>query len=70
MILICKWISFSIQLYLQVMSGNTSILESRGLNFDSYFYWISVAALFGFILLFNVVFTFALAFLKRKFIFC
>ncbi|XP_021291929.1 pleiotropic drug resistance protein 3-like [Herrania umbratica] len=50
------------------MSGNTSIgqqtLESRGLSFGSYFYWISVAALFGFILLFNVVFTFALTFLK------
>ncbi|KAK6265196.1 hypothetical protein QUC31_016033 [Theobroma cacao] len=52
----------------KVMSGNTSIgqqtLESRGLSFGSYFYWISVAALFGFILLFNVVFTFALTFLK------
>ncbi|XVF66041.1 hypothetical protein PTKIN_Ptkin10aG0002200 [Pterospermum kingtungense] len=52
----------------KVMSGNTSLgqqtLESRGLSFDSYFYWISIAALFGFILLFNVVFTFALTFLK------
>ncbi|XVE82355.1 hypothetical protein DITRI_Ditri15bG0142000 [Diplodiscus trichospermus] len=52
----------------KVMSGNTSIgqqtLESRGLSFANYFYWISVAALFGFILLFNVVFTFALTFLK------
>ncbi|XVF38963.1 hypothetical protein REPUB_Repub20aG0148300 [Reevesia pubescens] len=52
----------------KVMSGNTSIgqqtLESRGLSFDSYFYWISIAALFGFILLFNVVFTLALTFSK------
>ncbi|KAH1114108.1 hypothetical protein J1N35_007486 [Gossypium stocksii] len=52
----------------KVMSGNTSIgqqtLESRGLSFDGYFYWISVAALFGFILLFNAVFTFALTFLN------
>ncbi|KAK9025002.1 hypothetical protein V6N11_064903 [Hibiscus sabdariffa] len=52
----------------KVMSGNTSIgqqtLESRGLNFDGYFYWISIAALFGFILLFNAVFTFALTFLN------
>ncbi|MBA0582089.1 hypothetical protein Gorai_024241, partial [Gossypium raimondii] len=50
------------------MSGNTSIgqqtLESRGLSFDGYFYWISVAALFGFILLFNAVFTLALTFLN------
>nr|KJB18680.1 hypothetical protein B456_003G064800 [Gossypium raimondii] len=52
----------------KVMSGNTSIgqqtLESRGLSFDGYFYWISVAALFGFILLFNAVFTLALTFLN------
>ncbi|XWS53453.1 hypothetical protein CRYUN_Cryun10bG0002700 [Craigia yunnanensis] len=52
----------------KVMSGNTSIgqqtLESRGLSFDSYFYWISIAALFGFILLFNVGFTLALTFMK------
>ncbi|KAK5843041.1 hypothetical protein PVK06_005470 [Gossypium arboreum] len=52
----------------KVMSGNTSIgqqtLESRGLSFDGYFYWISVAALVGFILLFNAVFTFALTFLN------
>ncbi|KAG8497099.1 hypothetical protein CXB51_008303 [Gossypium anomalum] len=35
----------------KVMSGNTSIgqqtLESRGLSFEGYFYWISVAALFA-----------------------
>ncbi|KAK8574737.1 hypothetical protein V6N12_062421 [Hibiscus sabdariffa] len=52
----------------KVMSGNTSVgqqtLESRGLNFDGYFYWISIAALFGFILLFNAIFTFALTFLN------
>ncbi|KAL4369487.1 hypothetical protein GQ457_05G024330 [Hibiscus cannabinus] len=52
----------------KVMSGNTSVgqqtLKSRGLNFDGYFYWISIAALFGFILLFNAIFTFALTFLN------
>ncbi|XVF38962.1 hypothetical protein REPUB_Repub20aG0148200 [Reevesia pubescens] len=52
----------------KVKFGNTTAgrqtLESRGLNFDSYFYWISVAALFGFTVLFNVIFTLALTFLK------
>ncbi|XP_022749067.1 pleiotropic drug resistance protein 3-like isoform X2 [Durio zibethinus] len=55
----------------KVMSGNTSLgqqtLESRGLGFDSYFYWISIAALFGFMLFFNVGFTFALTFLQGAF---
>ncbi|KAK8671261.1 hypothetical protein V6N13_037860 [Hibiscus sabdariffa] len=52
----------------KVESGNTSIgqrtLESRGLNYDSYFYWLSIAALFGLTVLFNVIFTLALTFLK------
>ncbi|KAG6731444.1 hypothetical protein I3842_01G129400 [Carya illinoinensis] len=39
-------------------------LETRGLNFDSYHYWISIAALTGFTVLFNVGFTLSLAYLK------
>ncbi|KAI4344716.1 hypothetical protein L6164_011910 [Bauhinia variegata] len=39
-------------------------LESRGLDFDDYFYWISIGALIGFALLFNVGFTLALTFLR------
>ncbi|MCL7023992.1 hypothetical protein MKW94_021890 [Papaver nudicaule] len=40
------------------------ILESRGLNFNSYFYWVSLAALLGFSIFFNVGFTLALTFLN------
>ncbi|KAK9934094.1 hypothetical protein M0R45_021251 [Rubus argutus] len=50
------------------VSANTTLgkqaLESRGLHFDGYFYWISVGALMGFTLLFNIGFTLALTFLK------
>ncbi|KAL5564644.1 hypothetical protein UlMin_027808 [Ulmus minor] len=52
----------------QKVSGNTTLgretLESRGLNFESYFYWISLGALIGFTVLFNIGFTLALTFLK------
>ncbi|KAH9724092.1 ABC transporter G family member 37 [Citrus sinensis] len=52
----------------KVISGNTTAgmqtLESRGLNFDSSFYWISIGALIGFTILFNAVFILALTFLK------
>ncbi|KAJ4721742.1 Pleiotropic drug resistance ABC transporter [Melia azedarach] len=41
-----------------------TILESRGLNFDGYLYWISLGALFGFALLFNIGFVLALSFLR------
>ncbi|KAJ8439251.1 hypothetical protein Cgig2_030186 [Carnegiea gigantea] len=40
------------------------ILQSRGLQFDDYYYWISVGALFGFSLLANVGYTLALSLLK------
>ncbi|XP_057469929.1 pleiotropic drug resistance protein 3-like isoform X1 [Actinidia eriantha] len=47
---------------------NTSIgqetLESRGLLFDGYFFWISFGALIGFAVIFNVGFTLTLTFLK------
>ncbi|CAH8313801.1 unnamed protein product [Eruca vesicaria subsp. sativa] len=41
-----------------------TILESRGLNYDSYMYWVSLCALVGFTVLFNTIFTLALTFLK------
>lgn len=44
-------------------------LESRGLNFDEDFFWIAIAALFGFTVIYNIGFTLALGFLKRKFVF-
>ncbi|KAJ4721744.1 Pleiotropic drug resistance ABC transporter [Melia azedarach] len=40
------------------------ILESRRINFDGYLYWISLGALFGFALLFNIGFVLALSFMK------
>ncbi|KAL5700491.1 drug-responsive transcription factor pdr3 [Ranunculus cassubicifolius] len=39
-------------------------LINRGLNFDSYLYWISVAAIFGFSVLFDAGYTLALTYLK------
>ncbi|XP_052135271.1 ABC transporter G family member 41-like [Oryza glaberrima] len=40
------------------------ILMDRGLDFSSYFYWISVGALFGFVFLFNVGFAIGLTIKK------
>ncbi|XP_011005974.1 PREDICTED: pleiotropic drug resistance protein 3-like [Populus euphratica] len=40
------------------------ILESRGLNFNEYFYWIPLGALIGFWIIFNIGFTCALSYLK------
>ncbi|XP_049933597.1 pleiotropic drug resistance protein 3-like isoform X2 [Nymphaea colorata] len=52
----------------KISFGNTTIgqqiLLSRGLHFPGYFYWISLAALFGFTILLNLGFTMALTFLK------
>jgi len=42
------------------------ILMDRGLNFSSYFYWISIGALIGFILLFNIGFAIGLTIKKCK----
>ncbi|KAL4324340.1 hypothetical protein GQ457_11G016110 [Hibiscus cannabinus] len=39
-------------------------LESRGLNFDEHVFWIAIAALFGFAIVYNIGFTLALGFLK------
>ncbi|KAG2326564.1 hypothetical protein Bca52824_009292 [Brassica carinata] len=46
-----------------VTLGRT-ILESRGLNYDEYMYWVCLSALFGLALIFNTIFTLALSFLK------
>ncbi|WCJ30771.1 ABC transporter G family member 37 [Euphorbia peplus] len=52
----------------KIASGNTTLgtqtLETRGLNYSDHFYWISVAALVGFNVLFNIGFALALTFLK------
>ncbi|KAK4559505.1 hypothetical protein RGQ29_008644 [Quercus rubra] len=52
----------------KVSSSNVTIgqqvLISRGLDFSAYFYWISVAALLGFWMVFNIAITWALSYLK------
>ncbi|KAM4118795.1 hypothetical protein ACJW30_03G009000 [Castanea mollissima] len=52
----------------KMLSTNTTIgqeiLESHGLNFDGYLYWVSLGALFGFIIVFNIGYVLALTFLK------
>ncbi|XP_022982807.1 pleiotropic drug resistance protein 3-like isoform X2 [Cucurbita maxima] len=52
----------------KVQATNTTIgyevLRSRGLNYHQYLYWISLAALFGFTLIFNTGFVLALTFLE------
>ncbi|WOH13107.1 hypothetical protein DCAR_0832616 [Daucus carota subsp. sativus] len=52
----------------KVTSGNLTIgeqvLSKSGLNFKSYYYWISVGILFGFTLVFNIGFILALTYLK------
>ncbi|GKV23295.1 hypothetical protein SLEP1_g33042 [Rubroshorea leprosula] len=40
------------------------VLRKQGLNFNQNYYWISVAALIGFWIIFNIAFTFALSYLK------
>lgn len=53
-----------------MLSSNTTIghetLAGRGLDFHGYLYWMAVAALFGFTILFNVGFALALSFQKCK----
>ncbi|XP_052192050.1 pleiotropic drug resistance protein 3-like [Diospyros lotus] len=52
----------------KMLPTNTTIgqqtLASRGLDFDGYFFWISVGALFGLTIAFNTGFAVALSFLK------
>lgn len=42
------------------------LLDSRGFYTKNYWYWICIAALFGFSVLFNALFVAALTFLNRK----
>lgn len=59
-------------LLLQVSPSNATIgnevLMVHGLNYSDSFYWISVGALIGFWLIFNIGFTFSLSYSKRKFL--
>ncbi|KAL9352179.1 hypothetical protein Peur_054859 [Populus x canadensis] len=52
----------------KMLNGNTTmgkgVLTSHGLNFEGYFYWISLGALFGFTILFDLGFILALTYLK------
>ncbi|KAI4335068.1 hypothetical protein L6164_013749 [Bauhinia variegata] len=52
----------------KVQEGNVtlgrSLLSSRGLEFDSNFYWLSVGVLLGFAILFDLGFILALSYLK------
>ncbi|KAG5237170.1 pleiotropic drug resistance protein [Salix suchowensis] len=52
----------------KMLNGNTTmgdaVLISHGLNFKGYFYWISLGALFGFTILFDLGFILALTYFK------
>ncbi|PRQ53695.1 putative molybdate-transporting ATPase [Rosa chinensis] len=52
----------------KVLSSNVTIgqqaLINRGLNFNDYFYWISIGALIGFWMVFNLGFTWTLSYSK------
>ncbi|KAK2966796.1 hypothetical protein RJ640_008799 [Escallonia rubra] len=54
----------------KVSTTNTTLgkqtLDSRGLDYNAHLFWISLGALFGFTIIFNLGFTLALTFLKRK----
>ena len=45
-----------------------SVLKSRGFVTQAYWYWIGAGALVGFLLVFNIVFMLALAYLNRGFL--
>lgn len=56
----------------QVLPGSTEplgieVLKSRGIFTDKYWYWIGVAAMVGYIFLFNGLFPVALAYLNREY---
>jgi len=55
----------------QVIPGSAEplgklILESRGLFPEAKWYWIGVGALLGYVLLFHILYTICLTFLKRE----
>ena len=60
---------FVLELQISPLTGQPlylSILESRGIFTRGYWYWIGIAALFGYAVLFNVFSTWALQNLNRK----
>lgn len=63
-LLICK---FHAQIVSANMTLGQQVLDSHGLNYADYFYWIAVGALIGLTVLFNMGFILALTFLKCKF---
>lgn len=42
------------------------MLKSRGMFTEAKWYWIGVGALFGYVIVFNILFTIALGYLKRN----
>jgi len=55
----------------QVIPGSAEplgklVLESSGLFPEAKWYWIGVGALLGYVLLFNILYTICLTFLKRE----
>lgn len=44
----------------------TAVLKNFDVYTDKNWYWIGTAAILGFAVLFNILFTFALAYLSRK----
>ncbi|KAH7532597.1 hypothetical protein FEM48_Zijuj04G0038300 [Ziziphus jujuba var. spinosa] len=42
------------------------VLKNRGLDFSDYFYWISIGALVGFWIVFNIAFTCALSYINGR----
>ena len=43
-----------------------TIIEARGLFAEVKFYWIGIGALIGFCIIYNILFTLALAYLNRE----
>lgn len=60
--------------FLQVPPNSTeplgvSVLKSRGLFPEERWYWIGIGATIGYVFLFNLLVTFALTYLNRKYFF-
>lgn len=59
----------SLELQLSPTTGQPlylSILQSRGIYTRGYWFWLGAGVLLGYVILFNVLATFALQHLKRK----
>jgi hypothetical protein len=56
----------------QIQNGTTvgiGVLQSRGVFTEAKWYWIGLGVLVGYALLFNLLYTVALAVLSRKYIY-